>query len=144
MSLDAKHLKIELSRLVTDLIREVAKLAPDVREGVVMTTGPAPYRRIDCDGRALAYIRVRPRKRAIRIDVSGLWTPPRNSRLAVATATGLICLLVEDPRDLREASSYLAEIVRHTRAETERRRVPAGRHLAPREPRATSATALHG
>ena len=51
-----------ITSLVIDRLTGARKLG--ISEGTVMTPGPPPYRRLDCGGRALAYIRERPRKRA--------------------------------------------------------------------------------
>lgn len=98
----------------------------DVREGTVMTIGPPPYRRLDCDGRALAYVRVRPRKRAVRIDISGLWVKPRPSPLCIPTSSGCATLLLQSWRDVEEAAAFLRETVACTR-EYELRRRARGR-----------------
>ena len=58
-----------LSDLASSLIASITGTELSVREGTVMTLGPAPYRRLDCDGRALAYVRARPKKRGVRVDV---------------------------------------------------------------------------
>lgn len=81
-----------------------------------MSTGPAPYRRVDCDGRALVYLRPRPRKRGLRLDVSGLWLVPRGCVLRLPTATAAASLLVRNEGDVEEAARYVAETVRRTRA----------------------------
>ena len=86
-----------------------------VYEGVVMTVGPPPYRRLDCDGRALAYIRVRPRKRAVRVDVTGLWTVPAVRRCRIANAGGAATFLLRAELDCDEIAQVLVETVRRTR-----------------------------
>jgi hypothetical protein len=73
----------ELEALANELITEMARDGV-VREGTVMTEGPPPYRRLDCDGRALAYVRTRPRKKAVRVDVSSLWAPGNPEPIPIA------------------------------------------------------------
>jgi hypothetical protein len=77
--------------------------------------GPPPYRRLDCDGRALAYVRARPRKHAVRIDISGLWVPVAAPRIRVASSSGSATLLVRDVDELEEAVRVLCETVERTR-----------------------------
>lgn len=104
-----------LAELANHLIATVTEGGLEVREGTVMTLGPAPYRRLDCDGRALAYVRPRPKKRLVRVDISGLWVTPRGSRLSVPTAAGSASLLVRHREDMDEAKSFLEETVQKTR-----------------------------
>lgn len=103
-----------------------------IREGIVMTLGKTPYRRLDCDGRALAYIKTRPKKGAVRVDVSGLWMAPQASRLSVPSATGG-ALMISSESDIEDAAKYLIEIVQHTR---ERR---AAREARMKKPAASAA-----
>jgi hypothetical protein len=88
-----------------------------IHEGAVRTARQPSYRRIDCDGRALAYIRVRPKHRCVRVDVSPLWSLPRRSRLEHPRALGRGVLLLRDLDDLAEAIRCLSETVRNTREE---------------------------
>lgn len=83
-------------------------------EGDVLCAGPRPYRRLDCDGRALAYIRVRQRKKAVRIDVTGLWRAG-SSRLSVPTASGAASLLVKSEIEAYDAVRFLVATVERTR-----------------------------
>lgn len=105
-----------LEALATSLIEEAVKALPGVREGTVMTIGPAPYRRLDADGRALAYIRVRPRKHSVRVDISGLWHVRGPSRLRVPSAGGSATLLIRRREDVHEALRLLARALEDTRA----------------------------
>lgn len=105
----------ELSHLMDILIAEVTREPSPIREGTVMTPGPLPYRRLDCDGRALAYVRARPRKRMIRIDVSGLWVAPRRPEQALPNAGGTVAIAVRSNHDRAAAVGYLTEVVRYTR-----------------------------
>jgi hypothetical protein len=104
-----------LSSYVDELI-EALTMSEAIREGAVTTTGPSPYRRLDCDGRALAYIRVRPKKRGVRVDVSGLWIAPYVSRLKIAGAGGAASLFLRTHQDVRDAAHYLNDTIEHTRA----------------------------
>lgn len=105
-----------LEALATSFIDEAVRVLTGVREGIVMTVGPAPYRRLDADGRALAYIRVRPRKHAVRVDISGLWHVRGPSRLRVPSAGGSATLLIQNPADVPEALRVLGRAVDETRA----------------------------
>lgn len=109
------ELEDQLFKLANRFIHEMTAVS-HIREGVVMTTGPAPYRRLDCDGRALAYIRTRPRKRAVRVDVSGLWLTPGPSRLRIPNAGGATTLVLRSEQDRVEAIDYLRTTVERTRA----------------------------
>ncbi len=109
------ELALRLAELAAELIDETINHTPGTREGTVMTVGPPPYRRLDCDGRALAYIRTRPRKRAVRVDVSGLWVAPQANHLCVRNAGGATTLLVRSTEDLADAAGYLADTVANTR-----------------------------
>ena len=88
---------------------------PDLEEGEVLSGGPPPYRRLDCDGRALAYIRPRPRKRAVRVDITGLWRAPRSSPIATPNAGGAASLLVGNEGDLHDAVRFILATVEGTR-----------------------------
>lgn len=92
------------------LIRAVRAHEPRIEEGRVDARGPARYRRLDCDGRALAYVVPRPRKGCLRIDLSPAWRWPP-SRLAVASASG-IALVVRTEEDLERAVDVLVSAVR--------------------------------
>lgn len=109
-----------LQTLLEALIREITADNLDVTEGRVMTIGPPPYRRLDCDGRALAYVRRRTRKKAVRVDVSGLWAAERPSRIRVPTASGSATLMVRCADDLDEALAFLRDTVERTRRNQER------------------------
>jgi hypothetical protein len=104
-----------LSELAETLISEATSRGA-IREGIVAGTGPRPYRRLDCDGRALAYVRERPKKRSVRIDVSGLWVAPSASRLRIEGASGGARLLVRSAEEASEAARYLLDAVEATRA----------------------------
>lgn len=104
-----------LERLSAMLITRVLDDEPSIEEGSVLSAGPPPYRRLDCDGRALAYVRARPRKVAVRIDLSGLWVVPGRSALQVPSATGA-ALFVRSIGDIELAVHFLRAAVHATRA----------------------------
>jgi hypothetical protein len=110
-----------LAALEEMLIGELVRAPTGIREGVVMTQGPVPYRRLDCDGRALAYVRRRPRKDFVRIDISGLWIAPKHTRLELAGASGVASLAVRSEEECRDAIDLIRTAVAKTRAERERR-----------------------
>jgi hypothetical protein len=116
-------LEMRLTNFVEMLIG-AATQSGVVHEGPVTTTGPSPYRRLDCDGRALAYIRVRPKKRGVRVDLSGLWCTPDLTRLRVIGAGGCASLLLRSAQDVREAVSYLHLTVESTRGTFSARSIP--------------------
>jgi hypothetical protein len=60
------HLEV----LAALLIDRVQAVDPAIEEGVVMTLEKTPYRRLDFGGRALCYIRVRPTKKCVRVDLA--------------------------------------------------------------------------
>jgi hypothetical protein len=102
-------------QLIDFVVAEVTRFC-GTREGIVTcSAGPPPYRRLDCDGRALAYIRARPRKRFVRIDVSGLWRAPAEGRLAQPIAAGASALIVRSEEDVPEVVRYLTETIEGTR-----------------------------
>lgn len=117
--MEHQELVQDLAALASALISEVTRTVPGAREGTVMTIGPVPYRRIDADGRALAYVRVRPKRRAVRVDVSGLWQASSPSRLRCPAAGGAATLLVERREQLPEALRFLQRCVEETRAARE-------------------------
>lgn len=110
-----ESLETILGNLTSELIRALLEADLDIQEGKVMTEGDAAYRRLDCDQRALAYLRARPKKKAVRIDVSGLWRTPRSSRLRIPNAGGAATLLVKSKSDARIAVRFLKETVEKTR-----------------------------
>lgn len=107
--------RTELYRIVNELIAELNASAPHIYEGVVMSLGHMPYRRLDCDRRALAYIRARPRKDMVRIDVSGLWRMPRESPLLERGSGASATLVIRTREDKAEAIAFLLATVEATR-----------------------------
>src|SRR5262245_32708257 len=99
-------LKASLCRLADTLVA-AATQGTGIYEGVVTSMTRMPYRRLDFDGRALAYIRCRPRKNALRIDVPGAWITPKTSRLAVPGAIAANALAVSCEADAIEAAAVL-------------------------------------
>jgi hypothetical protein len=104
-----------LGLLANAWIQHVLELCPEVSEGAVMSIGPAPYRRLDCDGLALAYIRPRPRRSAVRVDFSGLWRVTRPSRLLVPHSAGAATLMLASAEQIPEATRLVRQIVEDTR-----------------------------
>ncbi len=107
---------IVLNRLVSELIAEVLEMSVEtLYEGQVMTSGPAPYRRLDCDGRALAYIRTRPRKKGVRVDITGLWQTPKAGDLQIPNAGGAVSLLFRSEIEVYEVARFIIKTVEKTR-----------------------------
>lgn len=75
-----------------------------------MTMGPPPYRRLDCGGRALCYVRVRPTKDLVRVDISRLWSLPAPIPVELSTGRNKRALLVRSEEDVTAAATYLAEV----------------------------------
>lgn len=107
----------DLNHLMQALLDGVHRSEPKAREGAVRGRRPGSYRRIDCDGRALAYLRPRAQRgaRGVRIDLSGLWVRPRSSPLDIPGRSGSASLFVFGPKDLPEAVRFLVEALRLTR-----------------------------
>jgi len=121
-----------LRRLAGELIAAALEAGVSgLTEGTVLSSGPAPYRRLDCDGRALAYIRPRPRKKAVRVDITGLWRAPRGSKLRLPSAGGAAALLLKSEVEVYEAVRFLVQTVERTR-----------RHEAQAEEKARAKAAL--
>lgn len=112
---EPSSIKRSLTALADLLIDRAFNGPHNIVEGVVTTMSRRPYRRLDCDDRALAYIRVRPRRGHIRVDITGLWIAPRYSRLRVPGAGGTIVLVGYNEADMEEIAVYLDETVRRTR-----------------------------
>ena len=102
--------------LMDALVEAVTAIVPAAREGHVRGH-TARYRRLDCDGRALAYLRPRTRPSAsVRVDLSGLWVRPGPCTLEIAGRTGSASLLIVRPQQIAEAARYLAWAVANMRA----------------------------
>lgn len=105
---DEQELERHLKELAEALIRAVEVRVPEVREGAVATiAGPPPYRRLDGRGRTFAFVRVRPKKRLVRVDLTGRWRPPAVSRLALASASAFT-LAIRSRMDIPDAVDFLA------------------------------------
>jgi hypothetical protein len=125
---DLEEIRAALNPICEDLITELCVRPLGITEGKVMSPGVPPYRRLDCDARALCYVRVRPKKRAVRVDVSGLWVLPGECPLQVPGSSGNASYMVRSTTDVDELVAFLAATVRHTRYlyRTEaQRRLPA-------------------
>ena len=77
------EIRARLEELTSQLVEQIESTQTGIQEGVVMTMSRPPYRRLDCEGRALAYVRVRPTKQWVRVDISDLWFPPSSDPLIV-------------------------------------------------------------
>lgn len=102
-----------LRRIENSIIDGLTHLNIGITEGAVRSVVP-PYRRLDCDLRALAYIRVRSKLNHVRVDVSGLWIAAE-SKLIVRGANGC-ALFVATPEEAGEAIRFLVATVEKTRA----------------------------
>lgn len=104
-----------LERVAEHLIRFLTGSGIGVREGQVMTPGPPPYRRLDCDARALCYVRVRPKKRGVRVDLSGLWHLAGEHRFRVPGSSGMASFMIYDLEHAEQLGHHLVDIVYYTR-----------------------------
>lgn len=108
---------LSLPNLAQAVVDAALAAAPfEISEGLVRSLAALPYRRLDCHGRALAFVRLRPRRRAVRVDVSSLWVPPAASALGVATRVGSAALVVRTLADAAAAGVFLAATIESTRA----------------------------
>lgn len=107
----------ELDAIGDRLFHVILRLSNgEISEGLVMTPGPPPYRRLDCGPRALAYVRSRPRKGIVRVDVSGLWVTPEHCRLRVP-GRGMATLFLRSRDDVPLAARFLIDAVHRTRTQ---------------------------
>lgn len=97
------------------LVQSLVSSGLGLREGEVMSPGPAPYRRVDGDARALVYVRVRPKKRAVRVDLSGLWCIAGECRFRIPGSTGMASFLISELEHAEELARYLIDVVYFTR-----------------------------
>lgn len=114
----ADRLARHLDAIADALVQRIRALDRSLGEGTVMTCGPPPYRRIDGDGRALAYLRCRPRKLHVRVDVSGLWADAGPSPLRRTSASG-VTLVVASGAEVEAAARYLVRAVAITRKQVQ-------------------------
>lgn len=109
-----KKSRRELSRIMDYLVTQAQILVEGVYEGYVNSKAK-PYRRLDCDAKALAYCRLRPRLNGIRVDVSGLWVAPPRCSLSIRGSTGAASLFIREMSDVPVVINFL----RATLSETE-------------------------
>src|SRR5262245_46571054 len=109
------RMKELLDWLADQLIRELRVRDPEIAEGYVRTVGPPGYRRLDYHNRALAYVRRRPKKGMVRIDVPNVWRTPIECRLSLPSANGW-ALAVRCEKDLADAVQAVLTAVDHARA----------------------------
>ncbi len=109
----SSEVKDTLDKIISLLVDRLIALEPDVSEGWVRTPGPPPYRRLDCRKRALLYARSRPRKRLVRVDVTGLWLTPPRCRLSVASAGGA-AIALRSELDVDEAIRFIRQAIGRT------------------------------
>ena len=104
--------------LVERLIARTLELLPEAREGTVMSARAAPpYRRLDCDGRALCYVRLRPSRGGARIDLAGLWIPPQSlAASSTRTCSAVATFWLFRAEDEAKVAESLRATVEHTRA----------------------------
>ena len=86
-----------------------------ITEGRVRTMDRPPYRRLDLGHMALAYVRVRRKKQAVLVDISGAWFVPQEAHSILRperAATGLM-FLVRSREDADRAAIGLRMIADH-------------------------------
>lgn len=105
----------QLEPIAEHLVQRLVSSGVGLREGEVMSPGPAPYRRVDGDSRALVYVRIRPKKRAVRVDLSGLWCIAGECRFRVPGSTGMASFLISELSHADELARYLVDVVYFTR-----------------------------
>lgn len=101
-----------LERLRDTFIHRLLELEPACEEGEVLTTGPLPYRRLDVAGQALAYLHLRPGRRAVRVDVTGRWPVRRDLPGAIPWAAGAASFWLRHERDVEAVARALARAIR--------------------------------
>lgn len=123
---DLERIRVDLEPVEDRLVENLLNAGVGIDEGRVMTPGLPPYRRLDCDGRALVYLRIRPKKGGIRVDLSGLWYPQRDHELRIPGSSGMASFLVSSRAEADALAPFLCAVVHHTRAlltaEAERRK----------------------
>ncbi len=107
-------MKEQLDWLADQLIQTLCARDPEIAEGFVRTVGPPGYRRLDYRNRALAYVRSRPKKAIVRIDVPGIWRGPLTCSLSMASANGW-ALALRTEHDVPEAVQAILTAVEHER-----------------------------
>lgn len=107
--------RLQLEPVAEHLVQHLVSSGVGLREGEVMSPGPAPYRRVDGDSRALVYVRIRPKKRAVRVDLSGLWCIAGECRFRIPGSTGMASFLISELSHAEELARYLVDVVYFTR-----------------------------
>lgn len=104
-------------QLVSLIIQRMEARELGIVEGRVSSMRPN-YRRLDCDGRCLVYLRTRASIHAVRADVPPSWLRVEPCRLTVATTNrGLsAALMVHDEKDVDVFLEFLIQTVAETRA----------------------------
>lgn len=110
----SKIQRMRIRELTQAFVTRLQNAFPEIYEGAVMSAGQ-PYRRMDCDMRALAYLRERPRRNGLRIDVSGLWYPRGLCALSIPGSVGSASLMVHSEEEIEPAIWFLVETVQHSR-----------------------------
>jgi hypothetical protein len=105
-----------LERLVEAFVIALVGTELGITEGLVRSQrDPAPYRRFDCDRRALLYLRIRPKKDLIRIDLAGHWLAPARNALSLGRSRGV--LAIRRPEDVLPAVQVVVGTILTTRGE---------------------------
>jgi hypothetical protein len=105
-----------LRGLADRIIGALVESSLGIEEGEVATRRPGLYRRLDCPEGALAYVRVRPKKRTVRIDVTGRWPIGQRPRIVGPSAAGAASLMVENDADADLAVEILLAAVLRARS----------------------------
>lgn len=107
-----RHQRLE--RLVEAFVIALIGTELGISEGQVRSQrDPAPYRRFDCDRRALLYLRVRPKKDLLRIDLAGHWLAPARNPLSLGRSRGV--LAIRKPEDVLPAVEVVVGTILTTR-----------------------------
>lgn len=115
----------ELDALAASLVEYATRPGSGITEGTVMSEAPS-YRRLDYGAHALAYVRVRVRRGAVRVDVTGYWP---HHRVPLPAAPHLRChsslaFAVKTEDEARAVARWLADVVRAVKTDKEQGRDP--------------------
>ncbi len=103
-----------LHRLAEAFVVAITATGLGITEGLVRSQrDPAPYRRFDCDRRALVYLRIRPKKDLVRIDLAGHWLAPARNALSLGRSRGV--LAIRRPEDVLPAVEVVVGTILTTR-----------------------------